>query len=156
MDKGNSQRSGATASVLPSFLLTLIILCAWVFCLHECLCTTCMPGTCRGQKMVSDALELEFGELWAFIVGAGDQTWVLCRNAAVSALNCCAVSPSPGVVDIKVRCVDHRETGPRSDAKKCCSSSHRCLYLLLIKVNCSFNHWRSPTYLWAKLQNLLY
>ena len=35
------------------------ILCVWVFCLHVCLCTMCMPGAYEGQKRASDALELE-------------------------------------------------------------------------------------------------
>lgn len=34
-------------------------LCVWVSCLCVCLCTTCVPGTSRGQKRVSDPLKLE-------------------------------------------------------------------------------------------------
>lgn len=31
----------------------------WVFCLNVCLCTSFMPGTCRGQMRASGPLELE-------------------------------------------------------------------------------------------------
>lgn len=31
----------------------------WVFCLNVCLCTTWVPGCCRGQKRVLDLLELD-------------------------------------------------------------------------------------------------
>lgn len=33
--------------------------CVWVFCLRVCLCTTCVPVSCRSQKRVLDPLELE-------------------------------------------------------------------------------------------------
>lgn len=33
--------------------------CMWTFCLHVCLCTTCMYGAHRDQKRVSDTLKLE-------------------------------------------------------------------------------------------------
>ena len=32
------------------FEKALLILCLWVFHLHVCLCTTCMPGALRGHK----------------------------------------------------------------------------------------------------------
>ena len=35
------------------------VLCVWVFCLHVCLCNTCMLGTYRSQKKMSDPLHLE-------------------------------------------------------------------------------------------------
>ena len=31
-----------------------------MFCLHVCLCTTCMPGTHRGQRRVSYPVEREW------------------------------------------------------------------------------------------------
>lgn len=34
--------------------LRLIIVLLWVFCLHRCLCNTCMSDACRGQKRSSD------------------------------------------------------------------------------------------------------
>jgi hypothetical protein len=36
-----------------------------VFCLHVCLCTMYMPRAHRGQKRVSDPLELELQIVWA-------------------------------------------------------------------------------------------
>lgn len=41
-----------------------------MFCLHICLCTMCMPGACRGQKEVSDSVELELQpviSLWVLV-----------------------------------------------------------------------------------------
>jgi hypothetical protein len=35
----------------------LFLFYVWMFCLHLCLCTTCMNG---GQEKASDPLELEF------------------------------------------------------------------------------------------------
>lgn len=34
----------------------------WGFCAHVCLCNMCMPSTRRGQKKVSDSLELELAD----------------------------------------------------------------------------------------------
>lgn len=44
---------------LTSHFNFFLDLCAWVFCWHVCLCSTCMPDVCRGQKRVSDSPELE-------------------------------------------------------------------------------------------------
>lgn len=53
------------------------VLCVWVFCLHVCLCTMCVPGAYRGQKKVLDSLELELQT----DVGARNWTWVVwCPN----------------------------------------------------------------------------
>jgi len=43
-----------------------------MFCLHECLlsvCTACVPHTLRGQKRVSDPLELELQGVVSYRVG---------------------------------------------------------------------------------------
>lgn len=48
----------------------LVIICIWVFCLHVCLCTTCMFGACGGQK-VSEILDLELQFVVRSQVGAG-------------------------------------------------------------------------------------
>jgi hypothetical protein len=61
------------------------ILCVWLFCLHVCLCTTCMPCACRGQKRASDPLEVELKTVGRHHVGAGNQTWLSGRT--LSALN---------------------------------------------------------------------
>ena len=37
----------------------VLIVCIWVFCLHACLCTTCVPGNHGSQKRVLDFLGLE-------------------------------------------------------------------------------------------------
>lgn len=36
-----------------------IYLCVWVFCLHICLRSTCVPGACGSQKRVLGSLQLE-------------------------------------------------------------------------------------------------
>lgn len=61
--------------VLDSFFL-----CLWVFSLRVCKCTTCVPGTCGGQKKESELLEVEL-YLWAF-------TWVqgFCTSSQGSCL----------------------------------------------------------------------
>ena len=47
-------------SYLESFYFKgLFFVYVWMFCLHVCLCITCMPGAHRGQKRASDSLELE-------------------------------------------------------------------------------------------------
>lgn len=48
-----------TAESLKLFSsVVVIILYAWVFSLHVCLCITCIPSAYGGQKMTSDPLEL--------------------------------------------------------------------------------------------------
>jgi hypothetical protein len=37
-------------SISRHFLMFHFILCVWVFCLHVCLCTTCVPAVPTGQK----------------------------------------------------------------------------------------------------------
>lgn len=37
---------------------SLFLLWVWVFCLHVCLCTICMPDAHENQKTASDSLEL--------------------------------------------------------------------------------------------------
>lgn len=37
---------------IKTFNFFNFILCAWVFCLHECMCTVCMPGAIGGWKKV--------------------------------------------------------------------------------------------------------
>lgn len=44
-----------------------------VFCLHVCICTTCVPGASSGQKRVSDPVELELQMLVSYHVGSGKQ-----------------------------------------------------------------------------------
>jgi hypothetical protein len=35
------------------------------FCMHACLCTTCLLGALGGQKRTADPLELESQGIWA-------------------------------------------------------------------------------------------
>lgn len=42
----------------------------YLFCLHVCLCTLCMPGTYRDHKRVSDPLEFELKTVINCCVGA--------------------------------------------------------------------------------------
>lgn len=41
-----------------------IFILLWVFCLHVCVCITCMSGAQRGQKRVLDPLELLWSMIW--------------------------------------------------------------------------------------------
>ena len=43
--------------------------CAWMFCLHVCLCTICIPSAQRGQKRPAGPLELEFQMVVSYCVG---------------------------------------------------------------------------------------
>jgi hypothetical protein len=45
-----------------------------------CMCTLCVLDACRGQKRTSDPLVCESQMLMSHHVGAGSQSWVLCRN----------------------------------------------------------------------------
>ena len=47
-------------------------LCVCVFCLHIFLCTMCIAGTQRGQKMVLELLGLELQMVLSLQVDAGD------------------------------------------------------------------------------------
>jgi hypothetical protein len=64
LSEGQEKQCPCVHSLAPSYMSSLFknsvlkfILC--VFCLHVHLCTTCMPGVQRGQKMESGPLELE-------------------------------------------------------------------------------------------------
>lgn len=59
--------------------LDLIIFICMCDSLHVCVCTMCVPGANKGQK-VSDPLDLEL-ELWTSNVDAGNQTRVLWKAA---------------------------------------------------------------------------
>jgi hypothetical protein len=52
------QINTAESLKLFSSVVVVIILYAWVFSLHVCLCITCIPSAYGGQKMTSDPLEL--------------------------------------------------------------------------------------------------
>jgi hypothetical protein len=80
--------NGEFNSVQLNFLMgfVLFVLCVWVFCLHVCLCPTCMAGVCEGQKRALDPLKLELQMLVNHYVGAGNQTTSSAR--AASAVNC--------------------------------------------------------------------
>jgi hypothetical protein len=54
-----------------------------MFCLHVCLCIMFVSGVHRGQKRVSDLLELELEIVASCHVGAGNQTWALQEEQAV-------------------------------------------------------------------------
>ena len=53
----------------------------WVFGLHLCLCTVCLPGSCRDWKAVSDSLERELQALAGCHVGAATQIQVLWKSS---------------------------------------------------------------------------
>jgi hypothetical protein len=58
----------------------------WVFCLHICLCTVCVPGAHGSQRRVSDPLELEL----QFVVSCHVVLGIKPRSSekVVSSLNC--------------------------------------------------------------------
>ena len=62
-------------SFLPSFLFLkiklFVFLCIHIFCLHVCLCITCIPDVCRGRKSASDTLELALEMALSFFVVRG-------------------------------------------------------------------------------------
>lgn len=41
------------------FHFGIFVLCVYAFCLLGCMCTTCLPGTHGGQKMLPDCQELQ-------------------------------------------------------------------------------------------------
>jgi hypothetical protein len=51
-----------------------------MFCLHICMCTSCMPAAHRCQKRASDLLELELLKAVSHNVSAKKSTGVLCKN----------------------------------------------------------------------------
>lgn len=71
---------GKSVSLSLSELFTFI-LWVWVFCQHVCMCTTYMPGTCRGQKRALDFLELELWMVEICQVGPGNWTWDLWKSS---------------------------------------------------------------------------
>lgn len=53
-----------------SWNLILFILYGWVFCVYICHIIACVPGALRDQKMLLDALELEFSVVVSYNVAA--------------------------------------------------------------------------------------
>lgn len=72
-----------------------------MFCLHVCICTTCVSGASRGQKRVSDPVELELQMLLSYHVGSGKQNLdplykqqvLLTRGCFSSPSTCCFTPP---------------------------------------------------------------
>lgn len=52
--------------------------------MYVCLCTTCIFGEHRGQKMVSDPLGLELHMIVSLHVGSGNQTQVFGKSSKCS------------------------------------------------------------------------
>lgn len=63
------------------------LLCICVFCLHPCLCTTCVPTACGGQKISRD---WNYRLLWAAVWVLGIECMSLGR--VLSSLNCWTIS----------------------------------------------------------------
>lgn len=53
----------------------------WVFCLHICLCTRCIPCAHGGQKWALDPLQLQLHMVVRDHMGAGNWTPVLWENS---------------------------------------------------------------------------
>lgn len=67
---------------ISSFSLLFKCLCEWVFCLHACLCTMCMPGGHRGDRIM-------WGWSYRWVVvsvcaGARNPTQVLWKSSRCS------------------------------------------------------------------------
>lgn len=60
------------------------ILLVFVFCLHVCLSTACVPGVLQSKKGVSEPLTLELEVPVSCHVGAGNETQVLWKNSHCS------------------------------------------------------------------------
>jgi hypothetical protein len=50
-------------------------------CLHVCICTTCLLGTCRGQMRALDSLELEVETVVSHYAGARNKTQVFYKSS---------------------------------------------------------------------------
>lgn len=91
----NSFRSTPTSltyQLLVLFLKRFIsFYCTWLFCLHVCLYTICMPGACRGPKRVLDDWELDWQMVVSCSMILGTEPMTPAR--AVGALNPWAISP---------------------------------------------------------------
>ena len=61
--------------MLLSFLIA--ILGVWLFFLHVCLCTVCMPDAHGGQRRALDLLKLELQMVVNHCVGARNKTQIL-------------------------------------------------------------------------------
>lgn len=59
------------------------------------MCTVCVPDAYRGQKRVVDPLEIDLQMTVSYFVSARNQTQVLCKGAAASALYYWANSLAP-------------------------------------------------------------
>jgi hypothetical protein len=42
-----------------TYIHIYIYVYGWIFCIHICLYTNCVPGTCKGQKGASGSVELK-------------------------------------------------------------------------------------------------
>lgn len=62
--------------------------------LLSCISVFHMPGTCEGQKRVSVVLDLELQMVISCHLGAGNWTWVHCKNSKCSYLLAHPSSPS--------------------------------------------------------------
>lgn len=52
-----------------------------MFYLHVCLCTTLMPGACKGKTRALDPPKLALGMLVNYNVGSRNRIQVLCRSS---------------------------------------------------------------------------
>lgn len=51
--------------------------------MHVCLCTMCVPGTCRGQRKMLGTLGLELQIVVNYHVCAQNQSWTFLEEQAV-------------------------------------------------------------------------
>lgn len=66
------------------FVNFLIILFVWVFWLHSCLYTICMPDAGSGQKGASDPQELQLQTAGRCNAGVRNRIWVLWKRSKQS------------------------------------------------------------------------
>lgn len=75
-------------SIVSHFMVfKIFILSVWMFYLHVFLCTTCVPGTCKGQKRALDLLGLSYH--------VGARNWTRSSQSAASVLNHWIISSAP-------------------------------------------------------------
>lgn len=75
------------------FRLCYLILHVWVFCLHVCLCTTCIPGAHRSHKRALDPWNWSYGWFWATMRFLGTEIGSSVR--AMSVFNIWVIAPTP-------------------------------------------------------------
>lgn len=65
---------------LAFFFLIIFILRVWMFCLHVCLSTTCVPAICRGQKRCGSP-GTRIADNYDPLCKCWEANWVFCKSS---------------------------------------------------------------------------